>query len=134
MGEVRATVEDSTPELVIGSVAELDRLLDVTTTQAQDVHLLNIVFLRAANGDQLSLVVGGDETVLVFTHGHGNPPYFASDGASPSDEPFLTAYAGLVHHTEYPRRWVVPMSLGRKAAVEFLISSNRPAAVHWVET
>ena|SRR5688572_4969198 len=132
MSEIRAIVKDQGPERVLRSTAELDQTLAEAAAQAQAAKLLNIVFLSAPNGDQLSLVVGGDETVLGFNHGHGNPPYYASAGEAQGDEPVLTAYAGLVHHTEFPRRWVVPMSTGRQAAIEFLSTCALPASVQWV--
>jgi hypothetical protein len=49
-----------------------------------------------------------------------------------TDEPVLTAFVGLVHHTEFPRRWVVPALVGRKAAREFLATGTRPTSVEWV--
>lgn len=132
MSEIRAIVQDQGPERVLRSAAELDQTLAEASAQAKAAKLLNIVFLSAPNGDQLSLVVGGDETVLGFNHGHGNPPYYASAGETQADEPVLTAYAGLVHHTEFPRRWVVPMSAGRRAATEFLATCSLPTSVRWV--
>jgi hypothetical protein len=132
MIEIRAIVEEPGPERMLKSVAELEQTLSDAASQAQAARLLNVVFLHAPNGDQLSLVVGGDETVLGFNHGHGNPPYYASAGQATADEPVLTAYAGLVHHTEFPRRWVVPMSTGRLAATEFLATGTRPTSVEWV--
>ena len=132
MSEIRAIVEEPGPERVLKPAAELDRTLSEAASQAQAAQLLNIVFLHASNGDQLSLVVGGEETVLGFNHGHGNPPYYASAGDAAADEPVLTAYAGLVHHTEFPRRYVVPMSVGRRAAAEFLETGARPTSVAWV--
>jgi len=133
MSEIRAIVQEQVPERVLRSAAELDQTLSEAAAQAQAAHLLNIVFLSAPNGNQLSLVVGGDETVLGFNHGHGSPPYYASAGGITSDEPVLTAYAGLVHHTEFPRHWVVPMSTGRRAATEFFSTGARPTSVEWVE-
>jgi len=132
MSEIRAIVEETGPERVLKSVAELEETLSDAASQAQAASLLNVVLLHAPNGDQLSLVVGGDETVLGFNHGHGNPPYYASAGEAKSDGPVLTAYAGLKHHTEFPRRWAVPMSMGRRAATEFLATGTRPTSVEWV--
>jgi hypothetical protein len=117
----------------VSSIAELDQALQDAALQAKSVALLNIIFLYAPNEDHLSLVVGSDETVVGFNYGHGDPPYYASEGEINADEPVLTAYVSLEHHTEFPRRWVVPMELGRRAAVEFLATGERPRAVKWAE-
>lgn len=81
----------------------------------------------------MTLVVGGEETVIGFNYGHGDPPYYASLGAAEADSPILTAYVGLEHHTEFPRRWVVPFDVGKQAASEFLATGKRPRALNWVE-
>ena len=86
--------------------------------------MLNILALYATNGDNLFLVVGGDETVVGFNYGHAGPPYYVSKGIASNNEPPLTAFLGLVHHTEFSRRSVIPSSEGRRAAMEFL----RPVA------
>jgi hypothetical protein len=96
MSEIRAIVEEPGPERLLRSVAELEQTLADAASRAQAAQMLNVVFLHAANGDQLSLVVGGDETVLGYNLGHGNPPYYASAGEATADEPVLIAYAGLV--------------------------------------
>jgi hypothetical protein len=133
MGELRAFILEDQPERVLRSDAELSQTLDEAAAQAREAKMLNIIHLSAPNGDHLSLVVGGHETVLCFNYGHGNPPYFASSGIAEADEPFLTAFASLMHHTEFSRRSVVPMSEGRRAASEFLLTGVRPSAVKWME-
>src|SRR5262245_32547841 len=132
MSELRATIQEGEPERVLRSQAELDEALDHAAAQAHAEGKLNIIFLHAPNRDQLSLVVGGNETVLGFNYGHGKPPYFASSGVALNDEPVLTAFAGLEHHTEFSRRWVIPMAEGRRAAAEFFATRSRPSAVQWV--
>ena len=133
MCALRATIQESEPDRLLQSDDELLSALEYAAAQASNAGLLNIIFLRSSNGDQLSLVVGSDETVLGFQYGHGNPPYFVSAGTGTSDEPLLTAFAGLQHHTEFSRRWVVPMSIGRRAASQFLLTHARPSIVEWVE-
>jgi hypothetical protein len=133
MKHLRALVrEDASPTTLETSEA-LDRLLSEATAEAHSAGLLNIIFLYGPNDDHISLVVGGDETVVGFNYGHGDPPYYASKGAGDSDDPVLTAYVSLKHHTEFPRRWVVPAEAGRRAAVEFLTTGARPTSLEWVE-
>ena len=80
------------------------------------------------------MVVGGDETVLSYTHGHRNPPYYASRGADARSKPVMTCYVGLVHHTEFPRKYVIPFEKGLIAAHEFAESGLLPQSIEWVET
>jgi len=131
---LRAIVEEGTNERTVRSVTELEQIVAEAATQARARHMLNIVALYAPNGDNLFLVLGGDETVVGFNYGHSNPPYYASQGRTDEAEPPLTAFLGLAHHTEFPRRWVIPMDDGRRAALEFLQTGQRPGCITWVET
>jgi immunity protein Imm1 of predicted polymorphic toxin system len=133
MVTIRASIYDRTPELILSDVSSLDQALDKASVEARAKGKLNIVVLGAPNRDWLSLVVGGAETVVGFNYGHGNPPYYASVGKSEADEPVFTAFMGLEHHTEFPRRWVVPDAAGRQAAREFLLTGERPPSLQWVE-
>ena len=117
----------------MNSEAALDATLDEAFAEAQAAGRLNIVLLTAPNRDWLSLVVGGEETVLTFNYGHGDPPYYVSAGEAQTDDPVLTAYVGLEHHTEFPRRWVVVFAAGKQAAREFLATGKRPESTTWTE-
>ena len=110
---------------------DLEEVLQDAAREAQTKGMLGIIFLYAPNKDQLSLVVGGNETVLGFNYGHGDPPYYASVGETDEVEPVLTAFVGFDHHTEFPRRWVVSMARGRTAAFEFLETGLRPISIEW---
>jgi hypothetical protein len=133
MVTIRASLYDRAPELILSDVNALDAVLNKASIEARAKGKLNIVVLGAPNRDWLSLVVGGDETVVGFNYGHGNPPYYASVGKDQTDEPVFTAFMGLEHHTEFPRRWVVPDAVGRQAAREFLLTGERPSSLQWVE-
>jgi hypothetical protein len=133
MVTIRASIYDRTPELILSDVNALDAVLDEASREARARGKLNIVVLGAPNRDRLSLVLGGEETVVGFNYGHGDPPYYASAGAVQADAPVFTAFMGLEHHTEFPRRWVVPDAAGRQAAREFLLTGERPSSLQWVE-
>lgn len=133
MVTIRASIYDRAPELILSDISALDAALDKASLEARAKGKLNIIVLGAPNRDWLSLVVGGDETVVGFNYGDGNPPYYASLGAEQTDVPVLTAFMGLEHHTEFPRRWVIPDSDGRQAAREFLLTGERPCSLRWVE-
>jgi hypothetical protein len=133
MVAIHASIHDRVPERQVSDVNELDAVLDEASAEARTAGKLNVVILSAPNRDWLSLVLGGEETVVSFNYGHGNPPYFASVGAAETDEPALTAFVGLQHHTEFPRRWVVSTAAGRQAAREFLSTGQRPSSLAWEE-
>jgi Immunity protein Imm1 len=131
MAGIRAKVQDPSDDRILVFRRDLDSLLDAAAADARAQSLLNVVILIAANGNELSLVVGSPETALGFTV--AGPPlrHFASVGAVQTIEPVLTAYLGLRHHTEFPRRHVIPSSHGRVAAAEFFDTGARPTSVSW---
>ena len=132
MPSARLRVRDPGDDLVVSSRGDLDALLDAAAAEARTRALLNVVVLIAGNGNELSLVVGSTETVLGFTFCGPPLAHYASLGATQTTEPLFTAYVGLSHHTEFPRRSVIPASQGRAAAMEFLETGTRPTSVTWV--
>jgi len=134
MTVLRVIIQEGTNERSVRSTADLEKTLSEAAAHACAAGMLNIVALYASNGDNLFLVVGGDETVVGFNYGHGDPPYYVSKGISSNKEPSLTAFLGLVHHTEFSRGSVIPSSEGYRAAMEFLETGRRPMVITWVET
>lgn len=133
MVELRASIRDQEPERIVNSQAVLDAVLDEASAEARARGKLNIILLAAPNRDWLSIVVGSEETVVGYNYGHGDPPYYASAGEAQTDYPVLTAYVGLEHHTEFPRRWVISFAVGKQAAREFLATGKRPESIRWTE-
>ncbi len=131
MAGIRAKVRDPSDDCSLTFRRELDTLLDAAAADASAQSLLNVVILTAANGNELSVVVGSAETVLGFTAAGSPSQHFASVGAVQTIEPVLTAYVGLRHHTEFPRRNVISSALGRAAAAEFFDTGARPTSVSW---
>ncbi len=115
-------------------VTELDRVIHMACQEARALKILNIISLQAANGNDLSLVVGGDDTVLSFVYGHHNPPYYASRGTQTCTHPVMTCYVGLVHHTEFARKYIIAFEKGAIAAHEFAESGTLPQSIEWIET
>ena len=111
---------------------ELTDLLASASRLAQDAGMLAIVTLESEFGATLSIVVGGEETVLGFDASL-DPPYFVSKGASNDEQPVLECYLHFEHHTEFLRNEVIPFNLGEQAAHEFLETGVRPECVQWEE-
>ena len=130
---VLVIVDEDREPVGVTTAAEVEHAIGLASEEARTQGMLNIIYIEAENGDALTLVVGGDETVLGFTYGHGDPPSYASRGPGADDMPLLTAYVSLRHHTEFPRRWVIPMQIGISAAREFVETGNLPTCVSWAE-
>jgi hypothetical protein len=133
MVELRVSIRERAPDRIVNSAAALDAALEEASAEARANGMLNIVLLTAPNRDWLSIVVGSEETVVGYNYGHGDPPYYASAGEAQTEDPVLTAYVGLAHHTEFPRRWVVSFAVGKQAAREFLTTGKRPESILWTE-
>jgi hypothetical protein len=131
MAGVRAVIHDSDDRILLTSKDRLFEVLDAAAAEASAQSLLNVVTLTAENGNELTLVVGSAETVVGFTDSGLQMLHYASVGAAQTMEPVLTAYVGLRHHTEFPRRYVIPSAHGIAAASEFLDTGMRPSSVTW---
>jgi len=112
---------------------ELERVLDAASDEARAKNILSAVILEAENGNSITIVIGGGETVLSFDYGHLNPPYYASKGKSDELEPILTCFLTFDHQTEFPRKNVIPYADGLKAVAEFLDSGSLPTCIKWEE-
>ena len=133
MTQLRASIRENEPAREVTTEDDVSRLLLETASEARKIGRLNVIHLHAQNGNKISLVVGGDETVVGFIYGHGKPPYLVSLGESTEVAPVLTAYVALAHHTEFPRKWVVSSAVGARAAVEFFRTGDLPRSIRWVE-
>jgi hypothetical protein len=82
-GEAPLTVRDAT---------QLDEALEQAAAEARKRGILGAVLIEADNRNVLTMVVGGDETVLGFDdHDDQNLRCYASRGASDAHEPIMTA-------------------------------------------
>ena len=127
----RLTIRENGPPLEATSVAELDQMIASAAEEARRLETPNIIFIKASSGNEISMVVGSPETVLAFTYGHLDPPYYASKGKSREEAPVFTAFVSMNHHTEYPRKWVIPLSDGMRAVREFVNSGDLPTSIEW---
>jgi hypothetical protein len=131
--KIKITVHEDKPSVEIQDIASANEVISSASEEARAKGLLNVIFVEADSGNCLTLVVGGDETVLGFNYGHLDPPYYASKGNNESDEPVMTAHASFRHHTEYPRKWVLSMQEGMLAVREFCETGDLPKCIKWTE-
>jgi hypothetical protein len=130
---LRIKIRDDAAPLTVEDANQLEKVLDAEAEEARRRGVLGAVLLEAANGNVVTMVVGGDETVLGFDYGHHNPPYYSSRGPSNADEPMLTCFLTFQHHTEFPRKYVIPVTDGVKALRQFLDSGDLPTCINWEE-
>lgn len=131
--KMKIIIHENEPPIEVRDVTRLNEVIRSASEEARSEGLLSIIFLEAENGNYLGLVVGGNETVLSFNYGHKDPPYYASKGMDENEEPVLTAYVALHHHTEFPRKWVIPMKEGMLAVHEFFETRELPSCIEWTE-
>ena len=130
---IKIIVHDNEPPIEVRDITRLNEVIRAASDEARAGERLSIIFIEAENGNSLSLVVGGDETSLAFNYGHLDPPYYSSKGVEENEEPVLTAFVSLRHHTELPRNSVIPMKEGMLAVHEFFETGELPSSVEWME-
>ena len=124
---------DAAP-LAVEDATQLHEALRQAAEEARKREILGAVLIEAGNGNVITMVVGGDETVLGFDD-FSDPDLrcYASRGASDADEPIMTCYLAMHHHTEFLRKNVIPLSDGVKAVRQFLSSDGLPKCISWEE-
>lgn len=131
--QLRVTIHDNAEPATAADRNQLETILKSASDEAQAKNMLGAVILEAENGNLITMVVGGQETVLGFEFDHLEPPYYASRGESDEDQPVLTCFLTFEHHTEFRRRNVIPYADGLKAVAEFLDSGELPTYINWEE-
>ncbi|MBW1673859.1 MAG: hypothetical protein JRJ45_09490 [Deltaproteobacteria bacterium] len=131
--KIKIAVHENESPIEVTDITRLNEVIYSASEEARAEGLLSIIFLEAENGNNLSLVVGGNETVLGFNYGHKDPPYYASKGKEENEDPVLTAFVALHHHTEFPRNWVIPMKEGILALHEFFKTGELPGCIEWTD-
>ena len=126
-------IHDNEPPIAVENDIQLENALRSATDEARSRDMLAAIGIKAGNGNEMTIVVGGEETVLSFNFGHLDPPYYASKGNSDEDQPVMTCYLNFKHHTEFPRKSVIPIAGGIAAVKEFLGTGELPDCVKWEE-
>ena len=119
------------PEVAIGTVEELDRLLD----QLQQENIPSPVLVTVelpSSGDSLSIGLGRNESVLNFVSGSGNPPYWSSVGEHEEEEAVSFNFMGEL--SEIPLRHLIPLDLARQAVRDFVSTGKLSQKVKWEES
>lgn len=129
----KVTIHDKVAATTVANPDQLKAILKTASEEARSKNILGAIVIEAANRNSITMVVGGDETVLSFTYGHLNPPYYASKGTADKDQPVLTCYLTFQHHSEFSRKNVIPYDDGARAVEQFLNSGELPTKIKWEE-
>jgi len=117
-------------------VLSQDHLIDLLAETADDAarrRILTVARLVADQGNTLGIVLGGHETVLIFTYGDPARRPYASLGPKEAAEPVLTCHLLYENLLRFPRRHVIPASDGIPAALEFFKTGDLPNSIEWEE-
>lgn len=125
------TIIGEKPPIAVENAAQLEDALRLASNEAKGRGVLGAIVIEAPNKNSMTMVVGGSETVLSFDFADRNPPYLASKGISEQDQPMMTCYLIFAHHTEFPRKYVIPLKDGIEALKQFVSSGELPTCIAW---
>jgi hypothetical protein len=125
------TIRAEESPIMVRDVVQLEDALGSASEQAQTTHLLGAILLEVENGNVMMMVVGSEKTVLGFDYDGQGGLNYATEGRSNEAEPIMTCFLHFQHHTEFPRRYVIPLEDGMRAATQFLDSGELPTLVSW---
>jgi Immunity protein Imm1 len=129
VGVMATTLEWNNHEVPVGSVAELDALLDRLTDEASEQPF--IVTLGRDDDSSLSIGLGRSETVASYISPGLGPPHFLSRGNGGHDGPVEFMFSGEV--TEYPPESAIPVGAARKALRVYFETGELTPDVDWEE-
>jgi Immunity protein Imm1 len=124
------TLEWNNHAVPVGSVAELDRLLERLTAEA-DAEQPFIVTLGRDDDSSLSIGLGRPESVASYISPGLGPPHFLSRGGGGHDGPVEFVFSGEV--TEYPPESAIPAEAAREALRVYFETGELTSELDWEE-
>jgi hypothetical protein len=111
---------------------EVQAALTAAEQEADRVGKTALVDFVAANGSQLSMMVGGAETTLSWRYAGDDEPRFLSLGDADAAGAIAMSrdFTDLVH---VPRWAMIPRADGYAALNEFVASNDIPVCVQWAD-
>jgi immunity protein Imm1 of predicted polymorphic toxin system len=116
----------------VSNVAELDHTIDgVIKSECDDYP--TVVEIKSV-GYLFTLAVGLPESFVQIANESHLQPYLVAVNKDVDDkEGSFNFYFQGLHHTEIPRRYILPISKARELARAYLIKGTIPEGVEWDE-
>jgi hypothetical protein len=121
---------ETEPGISVDDPEQLDRAVE-TILKRSSADRPTIAQIR---GDDYTLTfgLGASESFVQTSEADDEPPYFVTVGDADAEGERVFHFMG-VHHTEIPRRHIVPTSVALEIVREFFRTCRRSAAVPWEE-
>ena len=118
--------------LVAETEADIHAALTTAEGAADAAGSMALVDFQAANGNMLSIIVGGPDTALSFRQPGDVPPRFVSvgDRAAKGSVPCSRDFNDQI---DCPRWSLISRADGLAALDEFAASNELPICIQWVE-
>ncbi len=118
--------------LVAENEAEVQAALITAEREADAAGSMALVDFQAANGNMLSIIVGGAETALSFRQPGDVPPRFVSVGDT-SAKGTVPCSRDFNNQIDCPRWSLISRAEGIAALDEFAASNELPQCIRWTE-
>ena len=133
LSEMEATVSSWSRNknvVVVYDASELDRFVD-EVIQSECNEYPTIIEIQA-NGYLLTMAVGLAESFVQISSESGLSPYLVAVSDKNAADTFDFYFQGL-HHTEIPRRNILPSTFARELSRAFLVTGTIPESIEWEE-
>jgi hypothetical protein len=130
MNNIRVQYSDNEPIIEVSSADKLEHLLDDITFKTNSGYPA-VVFVTV-NDHRVILGIGQEESFLQIESEVGDPPYLTTIG-DPDAQGVMAFYLFGDHHTEIPRRNLIPEAKARKALLEWVRTGILSKEVEWEE-
>ncbi len=118
--------------LVAETEADVHTALTAAEGAADAAGSMALVDFQAANGNTLSIIVGGPDTALSFRQPGDGPPRFVSVGDKGA-KGSVPCSRDFNNQIDCPRWSLISRADGMAALDEFAASNQLPHCIQWVE-
>lgn len=116
--------------LVAENESEVHAALTTAEREADAVASMALVDFQAANGNMLSIIVGGPDTALSFRYPGDVPPRFVSVGDRDATGT-VPCSRDFNDQIDCPRWSLISRAEGLAALDEFCVSNDLPHCIQW---
>ncbi len=116
--------------VTVYDAAELDRVVD-EVIQSECKEYPTVIEIQA-NGYLLKMAVGLAESFVQISSDSGLSPYLVAVSDKNAADTFDFYFQGL-HHTEIPRRNILPSAFARELSRALVVTGTIPESIEWEE-